>query len=1454
MKKILLAALLPCLCFAFLAAQQPLPQKLNHLYGAIDKTKVPTGYLWNRSVCLASPENYSGVPNSFDANMDLFGMFYGALRNSYVGKEDNPLPAPSIYLDRIKTPPADGSVPLALMAMQFDRIRPDAHKNGLLRFEAGQVKEVPNQTMSPYFQDSIYVFAPLLSKAVGLEPVFNLPEALCFSNLGVLPTMDFDAGDGLGWRMLTPGGSIQAHYSASGSKVLRVRLQYRDRICYAAATIEVVPTDKRMGISERSGLLWPQNLYEAIPITASKPYMGAAGQATMHIFYNTSNCNTTKRMLRPLIVIEGYEEPGVTQSTFNRMFKLLDDVSWSGASGSNLTDEFYPYEYDLVYVDLNNGSDWIQRNAFVVEEVIKKVNEMKAAAGSVEQNVVIGVSMGGVAGKYALADMKTNGPAHDTRLFITYDSPLRGANIPIATQCLIKFMVDNLGEYAGTNISIPSIDAVWQAIQAPTPRQLLLNHVNTLPSVGMPNLQVAFLAELDALGALDMRHVALSNGSGTGGLGQSTMTPGFLFFDLTGQKIVCEEWPSGSGIVHCGDVNFDIELRATGNNTNTQVFYGFIEKNEPWPPSSQSTEWVVTMTSPPYDVAAGGTSNIGIGPLGTAPGGLISSLVSAGVALSGPGLTASLHCFIPAFSSVNASSPASWTAPQPCGNADRCTLSSTGNQIHVDLDSRIALVLIDELVTMSPPPVTHPLALSGNLNSYFNVGLPVYSPLPSVTISTNNGKLSINNAGRVAFAAPNDPVAPYNLLVADTKCKAIITVENAAQLVIGADLSTQHGQLNISDGSIVHIKTGGTLKVTSNNSMLMLRPGSKLILDPGAIVILENPESKIYIEGQLVVNGDFSFSGLGYFDFAGGPSQLVMGTGYSVFNLKGFSKTNRLARLSTSVFIPENKRLNWEKGLLEVAGGSMVANGTNTGVSFTNMTIRGNDASFDWALTTGHAGAQNFRYCDFSNLFKAVFMENSQPLLIENSTFGNIPYPVDGYGNSSVQIKSTTFKNYWEGVRWMQSGQAAFENVIFYGQQNAMAITLSDVLFGSIHGSYFSGHQDSNIGNNPTESQLEGAIPAIFVDNGIVVVSATTIENNTVGIKSLTLPAEDAQAAALLLVQSVVVSNNDAGIFMRGDETRGLVLADCAAFVNNRQGIVGSDITLMLDSQNSSIWSGDTDTPNAFVRDGDPHGGTTQDHVRVCYLNKSAPPSRLMRNNWWAIFDPGTNGTLFDPNPDPFISLFDNTCSKIAVMEVIEPRPQRLPEFCPVEMRPDDYGRNDGDTDCTTTVKTSDGQERSVNWQWHEGFYQLKTDLQAGMGVELLRPVADLWSRDLSNYGDNCQQYIASARAIVDGVDAAQQLDLRSKPSARKTNSDNARIGMTAVPNPAQEVTNINLPPNAIGLSLFDLHGKLIFHQKQPGRQVVVPVKNWNPGTYVACAQMEDGTVVTIKVAVIRGY
>jgi hypothetical protein len=82
MKKFLLAAWLPCLCIAFVHAQT-LPQKIQNLYAPLDKTLVPSGYLFDLAVPLANPSQYDGTLNDSNyVDINVFGMIYGEMRNS----------------------------------------------------------------------------------------------------------------------------------------------------------------------------------------------------------------------------------------------------------------------------------------------------------------------------------------------------------------------------------------------------------------------------------------------------------------------------------------------------------------------------------------------------------------------------------------------------------------------------------------------------------------------------------------------------------------------------------------------------------------------------------------------------------------------------------------------------------------------------------------------------------------------------------------------------------------------------------------------------------------------------------------------------------------------------------------------------------------------------------------------------------------------------------------------------------------------------------------------------------------------------------------------------------------------------------------------------------------------------------------------------------------------------
>lgn len=85
----------------------------------------------------------------------------------------------------------------------------------------------------------------------------------------------------------------------------------------------------------------------------------------------------------------------------------------------------------------DGGTDFTQRNAFLMVKLIQMVNEQLETNGSDEELGIIGPSMGGQVTRYALAYMEEKHAQgvpdmdHNTRVWISFDSPHHGANIPL---------------------------------------------------------------------------------------------------------------------------------------------------------------------------------------------------------------------------------------------------------------------------------------------------------------------------------------------------------------------------------------------------------------------------------------------------------------------------------------------------------------------------------------------------------------------------------------------------------------------------------------------------------------------------------------------------------------------------------------------------------------------------------------------------------------------------------------------------------------------------------------------------------------------------------------------------------------------------------------------------------------------------------------------------------------
>ena len=179
-------------------------------------------------------------------------------------------------------------------------------------------------------------------------------------------------------------------------------------------------------------------------------------------------------------------------------------------------------QYDIIWVDWNNGTDYIQKNAYVLEEVIKWVNAEKLANGSSQSNIVLGASMGGLIARYALKDMEDRGIPTQTSLYISHDTPHQGANFPVGYQymsrhALHQYVKSPLLLLGGEVIMPLFTDGVTPLDllllqNTPAARQMLINYVGI--NYGITNTaHDTWQNELRLKGYPSMRKIAVSNGN-----------------------------------------------------------------------------------------------------------------------------------------------------------------------------------------------------------------------------------------------------------------------------------------------------------------------------------------------------------------------------------------------------------------------------------------------------------------------------------------------------------------------------------------------------------------------------------------------------------------------------------------------------------------------------------------------------------------------------------------------------------------------------------------------------------------------------------------------------------------------------------------------------------------------------------------------------------------------------
>lgn len=496
------------------------------------KDKTATHILYDRVSNISNAEN---IKTSEISSNYFLQVYHEMQRADFL----NRLPKLESIKEQANIGLSQNQIPLSILITDFETIKPEEFQSGKVALNSQQKFETSSNDVFNLHQ--INLVAPLLGKTKSFQTQFILKDNLVFNTSSRVISYVEIENNGV-WQTINFNSAFTINFTQNGLNTINYKIHFTNGdVLTQSFAIEVAHQNR--AVSNRNSNALMPNVVNTI--TSSITYQGYgetaayAGQGEYEIFLDTVDGVLDK----PIILLDGFD-PGDSRNT-TAIYQLLNY-----GTGQNLGDVVRAQGFDIIVLNfptytrpntttvIDGGVDYIQRNAMILVELLNYINTQKVGT---QKNVVIGPSMGGLISRYALRYMEQNSLNHDARLYISFDSPHLGANVPIGFQHLFNYM--GFG---------PVGDVTMQAmvngmLKSPAAREMLIDHFeghlqsgsatefntasNTLLPTGCPNYRTPFQNELNAMGfPQTTRNVSIINGAGNGTM---TGTPGMVVMDHT---------------------------------------------------------------------------------------------------------------------------------------------------------------------------------------------------------------------------------------------------------------------------------------------------------------------------------------------------------------------------------------------------------------------------------------------------------------------------------------------------------------------------------------------------------------------------------------------------------------------------------------------------------------------------------------------------------------------------------------------------------------------------------------------------------------------------------------------------------------------------------------------------------------------------------------------------------
>lgn len=388
---------------------------IRELYYELDTLQMPTGYLIDASWVMADITPYKGnviPPDSMAVDfadyqnlyISAFGMsMTEATKNSFLTFRH--MNAGMFALDTAR---------LHGIALAYDRLDPLAEADGLITIDtaAYRIYDVAGRPRSPYLPDTMITLTIAGGRTDTLTQNFIFEQQDLIGQLSNASSFYLDAGQGF----------VKHDFGELFSLSFPSFDEYQ-------LTLKIATTGGWKYAKVKLILEQPQFKMEEDTCDESVSFSGGD-----YCIKFSGKCG--EKLFRPLIVVNGFDPTDEGNLRLGRLNREFDFEFQEGPNNSKTLKKVLidDYGYDIIFVTFDNGvasnittGDWLVN-------AIKSINARKLADGVTEETPIIGVSMGGLVTKIAIAKMEADNYNHQLSKFFTFDTPLRGANIPIGLQ------------------------------------------------------------------------------------------------------------------------------------------------------------------------------------------------------------------------------------------------------------------------------------------------------------------------------------------------------------------------------------------------------------------------------------------------------------------------------------------------------------------------------------------------------------------------------------------------------------------------------------------------------------------------------------------------------------------------------------------------------------------------------------------------------------------------------------------------------------------------------------------------------------------------------------------------------------------------------------------------------------------------------------------------------------